>query len=94
MVFCGALSAIGFMQELNRSLKVVVPDDVSVVAIGDAFTGHLLQTRTTTLEVPDRKIGVEAVRQLVSQIRHRSRCENRVKHVNMRLVNGDTTGFF
>lgn len=94
VVFCGALSAIGFMQELDRSLKVAVPDDVSVVAIGDAFTGHLLPTRTTTLEVPDRKIGVEAVRQLVSQIRHRSRCENRAKLVNMRLVNGDTTGFF
>ena len=60
---------------------------------GDVYKRQL-QTRTTTLEVPDRKIGVEAVRQLVSQIRHRSRCENRVKHVNMRLVNGDTTGFF
>lgn len=94
VVFCGSLSAIGFMQELDRSLKVSVPDDVSVVAIGDVFTGHLLQTRTTTLEVPDRKIGVEAVRQLVSQIRHRSRSENRAKLVNMRLVNGDTTGFF
>lgn len=92
-VFCGALSAIGFMEELDESLGVSVPDDVSVVAIGDAFIGRLHKPRTTTLEVPYRKIGTEAVRQLVSQIRHRSRLEKRVKHVNMRLVNGGTTGF-
>ncbi|WP_279060412.1 LacI family DNA-binding transcriptional regulator [Mobiluncus curtisii] len=91
-VFCGDYSALGFMQELNRSLKMLVPDDVSVVAIGDAFIGRLCPSVTTTLEVPYRRIGTEAVRQLLSQIYHPSGRERRVKPMKMSLVNGGTTG--
>lgn len=93
VVFCGSFSAIGFIQELSRSLKMAVPDEVSVVAIGDAFTGNLFQPKVTTLEVPYREIGVEAVRELLGQIRHRVRGYKQVKRIKMRLENGGTTGY-
>lgn len=90
----GSYSALGFVQELQQ-LGISVPDDVSVVAVGDKTVGGLSAQRLSTLELPERNIGREAVRQLLTQIRsHDCRREAKVKTIPMKFINRDTTAFF
>lgn len=63
------LMAYGAHKGLRR-YDLAVPDDVSIVGYDDVFFAELFETPLTTIHQPVRRLGVTAVRTLISLVEH------------------------
>lgn len=92
VISCGAVAGIGFMREVREHLHLQIPQDVSVLAIGDLLEGSLSTPTLTTLEVPMTAMGVEAVKRLRAQIRNPAKAVRPIVRMPMTFFNRDSTG--
>lgn len=89
----GNNAAIGFIQALDRA-GVEVPEYVSVVGIGDSYSGSLSTPSLTTLEIPYTQITINAVKQLAKRIQKNSDAPQKIKKVPLKLISRDSVGVF
>lgn len=84
--------ALGVMYELKLR-GIAVPDNVSVMGHDGLYPDHYTDIRLTTLRLPMKKLGEEAVKLAVSLMEHDSQFEPR-QIFKAELIRGDSTGPF
>lgn len=86
VVMCGNdVLAAGAISKAKQ-LGLRVPDDVSVTGFDDIEIASILDPALTTVHVPHREMGRTAAQQLIMMVEKRSRSDNLMRTLDVRIV--------
>ncbi len=81
---CNDLSAFGVCRQLSKYNRKV-PEDISVVGYDDVLYAEMMAVPLTTVRQPVYEMGIESVKQLISQIK-RKKVENKIAVFEPKLM--------